>query len=696
MTLRLLFLVPSLLAACQAAVAADSAPASAPTLPNITDKTLVAWVAPANLTQRGGSVLTLDDQQSHFDAIVFGELAPARWMAGSDFYRRTKKEQGDCPAETAGPQTVVQVAIVYQGNHVTVYRDGKVYVRHEISQPQAFRMGSAVLLGLRHIEAADGACFAGTIEDARLYDIPLTADQIAALRSRKRSEPRPLAWWTFEDGTARDLMGTFPVGRLVGSARITDGKLVLDGKGSYFITPPDALPPAQQPEAMPTYHFVSPTSLDCMRFEPNGAFCWKGRYHLGYIYQDQGTHCWGHASSDDLLHWKRHPPMLTPNPGDPDQGLFSGNAFVDHKGRVVIHYHGVGAGNCIAVAADDQLNVFKKLAANPVMKDPGWDPHGWLEGDNYYSISGGNPPSLYKAIDEDQTKWKLLGKLMSRDMPEVEKDEDISCPDLFRLGDKRVLLCISHKRGARYYVGRFENEQFHPERHERMNWPGGACFAPETLLDAKGRRVMWAWAIGSPSSMTLPRILSMGKDGALRIEPAPELEALRRNPRRLDNQLVKADSESVLERVNGDALELRVRIDPKHATRCGLKVRRSPDGGEETVIEYHPAKKSLRIDLAKSSLSRGVRYKTYVMTGADNPDVTAQKAPFELKPGEPLELRVFLDKTMLEVFANGRQCLTQRIYPTRPDSQGIALFSVNGDARFQSVEPLDMAPTKFE
>src|SRR5260221_14307893 len=47
------------------------------------DKTLVAWVAPANLTQQGGSVLTIEDDQAHFDGILFGEIAPAKWMPGS-------------------------------------------------------------------------------------------------------------------------------------------------------------------------------------------------------------------------------------------------------------------------------------------------------------------------------------------------------------------------------------------------------------------------------------------------------------------------------------------------------------------------------------------------------------------------------------------------------------------------------------
>jgi hypothetical protein len=61
------------------------------------------------------------------------------------------------------------------------------------------------------------------------------------------------------------------------------------------------------------------------------------------------------ASSPDLIYWRRHPPMLSPYPGNPDDGIFSGNAFVDKLGRVVLHYHGVNAGNCIAINDDDDL-----------------------------------------------------------------------------------------------------------------------------------------------------------------------------------------------------------------------------------------------------------------------------------------------------------------------------------------------------
>ena len=51
--------------------------------------------------------------------------------------------------------------------------------------------------------------------------------------------------------------------------------------------------------------------------------------------------------------------------------------------------------------------------------------------------------------------------------------------------------------------------------------------------------------------------------------------------------------------------------------------------------------------------------------------VNSQEAPFELGEGETLRLHIFLYRSVLEVFANGRQCLTQRIYPTRADSLGL-------------------------
>jgi beta-fructofuranosidase len=122
------------------------------------------------------------------------------------------------------------------------------------------------------------------------------------------------------------------------------------------------------------------------------------------------------------------------------------------------------------------------------------------------------------------------------------------------------------------------------------------------------------------------------------------------------------------------------------------------DGEEQTAIAYTPDEKSLKVYVNKSSLDESIRYYYYRNHSALDrlPEseriVKAQEAPFELNAGETLKLRIFLDRSVLEVFANGRQCITQRIYPTRSDSLGVVLFSQGGSVKVKSFKVWDMAP----
>ncbi|MFA6240777.1 MAG: GH32 C-terminal domain-containing protein [Candidatus Hydrogenedentales bacterium] len=714
--------------------------AKAPEMPTLTDKTLVAWLYLNGLDQRGGSALTLDDRKTHFDGIVFGEVAPGKWMAGSNGFSRTAKDQGANPAESAGPKTCVQIAVVYRGKEITLFRDGQPYTHYTIDGAQSFGPGSVVVMGLRHLEATDHACLAGAIDDARIYGSALTPEQIASLKPDQASDPKPLAWWTFQDGRVRDEMGLFPETLLMGNARVEDGKLVLDGKGSFLVAAPDGLaaqtlsPPQANDTTRiarahrmgliddpqrPAYHLVVPEGI-CMPFDPNGALYWKGKYHLSYIYQDERGCCWGHASSVDLVHWQFHPTPLFPGPGDVDQGMFSGNAFVNLKGEATALYHGVNAGNCIATSSDDDLIHWTKLASNPIVPNPkegdpdfgkytSWDPHGWVEGDTYYGLFGGMPGSgvpatLFKGKDLD--KWEYVGNFLDHDLPEINADDDISCPDFFKIGDKHMLLCISHKRGCRYYLGRWENEKFYPETHAWMNWPGGTFFAPESLLDNQGRRIMWAWVLdfmpgqeppktGWSGTMSLPRHLWLADDGTLRMAPVKEVEALRYDPRHKEG-IALADGKPVtLDDVHGECLDLALEIQPGDAKQIAIAVRRSPNGEEETPIIYDAAAGTLRVELGKSSQGGYLKHVSYIVAvgGGDNPEVTAQVAPFKLNDGEPLRLRILLDRSILEIFANERQALTQRIDPTRPDSVGIALSATGGNATVKTLDAWAMAAT---
>ncbi len=446
----------------------------------------------------------------------------------------------------------------------------------------------------------------------------------------------------------------------------------------------------------PGYHFVIPENIG-MPFDPNGAIYWKGRYHLFYIFQDKRSgrrdHHWGHVSSTDLFHWRHHPTGLV-------GGMFSGNCFINKDGVPTICYHQVGQGNAMAVALDDELNEWKKLDSNPITpktregdehhgKYRSWDPFGWLEGDTYYAIFGGEHPAVAKSPTLGG-EWRYVGDLFAHGVEGVPLDEDVSCPDLFELGDKHVLLCISHRLGCRYYVGEWKNEQFYPESHAQMSWVDNSFFAPESLEDDKGRRIMWAWILDGPEfgirwehgwsgTMSLPRVLSLGDDGRLRMDVPEEIEALRYGAFKKEDFVLQSDTDLVVDGIGGNSFELFIDMESAEASEYGVKVCVSPDGQEETAIFYDAVEGKLKVDTRKS--------------GPEGTPKAVEAAPFRLKDGERLKLRIFVDKSVVEVFANSRQAIARRIYPSRPDSVGVRLFSTGGDTHVHTLQAYNIAPS---
>ena len=446
----------------------------------------------------------------------------------------------------------------------------------------------------------------------------------------------------------------------------------------------------------PGYHFVIPEGV-AMPFDPNGAIYWKGRYHLFYIFQDtrlgRKSDHWGHVSSADLFHWRHHPTGLL-------DGMYSGNCFLNREGVPTMCYHQKGQGNAMAVALDDDLNEWKKLDSNPITPKTregdehhgryrSWDPFGWLEGDAYYAIFGGQRPAIAKAPSLEG-EWKYAGDLFAHGVEGVSLDEDVSCPDLFELRGKHVLLCISHRLGCRYYVGDWRDEQFHPESHAQMSWVDNSFFAPESLVDDRGRRIMWAWILDEPlfgartghrwsGTLSLPRVLTLGDDGLLRMDVPEEIEALRYGSVRKGPFVVPAGQEALMDGVAGNSLELQVEMESAEASHFGVKVCASPGGEESTAIFYDAEEGLLKVDTRKS--------------GPENTPKAVEAAPFELKPGERLKLRVFVDKSVVEVFANSRQAIARRIYPSRQDSTGVRVLSAGGDTRVHSLKAWTMTPS---
>lgn len=178
--------------------------------------------------------------------------------------------------------------------------------------------------------------------------------------------------------------------------------------------------------------------------------------------------------------------------------------------------------------------------------------------------------------------------------------------------------------------------------------------------------------------MCLPRLLWLGADGTLRMRPVPELNMLRGEEQTWTDLTLAAGETKRLEKVCGDSCELEINITAATAKRVGLKVRSSPAGEEETRLYYDAEKKELVFDSTKS--------------GTDG-RMVVETAPFVLAQDEALELRVFIDKSVIEVFANDRQAICRRVYPARKDSLGVVLFTEDGPAKFNSVKAWEMMPS---
>ena len=68
----------------------------------------------------------------------------------------------------------------------------------------------------------------------------------------------------------------------------------------------------------------------------------------------------------------------------------------------------------------------------------------------------------------------------------------------------------------------------------------------------------------------------------------------------------------------------------------------------------------------------------------------AETAPIYMEINEPLKLRVFIDKSVVEVFVNGKQALAVRVYPSLSSSVGVSLRAQGQETELKSLEAWQM------
>ena len=472
----------------------------------------------------------------------------------------------------------------------------------------------------------------------------------------------------------------------------------------------------------PAYHFVSPEST---MNDPNGLCFWQGRWHLfyqAYPPEDSRQH-WGHAVSDDLIHWHDLPYAIYPNPED---CCYSGATLVEDD-RVIAMYHGTKAGNMVAVSIDPLLLNWEKLTGKAVIPSASldgsplpytvFDPCIWNKDGMYYSISGGTLPHIHSNKrtrahflfrSKDLKTWDYLHPFVEGDLFSMIGD-DGACPYFWPLGNRYILIHFSHMSSSKYMLGDYDTmrDKFLVSSGGSFNsgpWHAGGVIAPSATPDGHGGVIVIFNMYSAKSTegwdqiMSLPRRLSLiGKD-EIAIEPAGDIETLRYNHQHLNSMTLPANKEIVLNGIQGNALEIIAEIDPQNAPMLEMNVLRSPNKEEFTRIAFFKQRGYINWDRFCGEWENWLSACDSIITidssySSEQPDVQSrapEKAPVFLKPDEPLKLRVFIDKSIIEVFVNGRQCIAIRVYPGREDSIGISLRSQGMDSKLVSFDAWEM------
>lgn len=287
--------------------------------------------------------------------------------------------------------------------------------------------------------------------------------------------------------------------------------------------------------------------------DPNGLIFYKGKYHAffqHYPYAPRwGQMHWGHAISDDLIHWEELDIALFPDmPYENDGGCFSGSA-IEKDGRLYLFYTSVSheMKQTQSVAWSDDGITFHKYEGNPIIKESPWndnrefrDPKVFKYGDEYRMVVGAGIYNIGKILlykSKDLLNWEYIGEIIS----DGKFGGVIECPDLFKIEDKWVILFSSTKalpHRVCFGTGDFDGEKFtfdKDEKGEDKIFPieiGPDFYAPQTFEDPEGRRILIAWMYNwnrsarpgqeQAGAFTIPRQLEFDLNDNLTMFPVEE------------------------------------------------------------------------------------------------------------------------------------------------------------------------------
>lgn len=451
-----------------------------------------------------------------------------------------------------------------------------------------------------------------------------------------------------------------------------------------------AIPRADADPTRPVFHFRPPANW---MNDPNGPIYHNGWYHLFYQHNPFGDEWgymhWGHTRSRDLVRWEHLPIALAPSYELGEEHIFSGCARHNGDSEPLLFYTSVKSGpkesrppneQWAARPLDDELISWEKHPANPILAlethgGPAFggewrDPFIFEEAGRTFMVVGGDfdnitEVALYEAVDNSLLRWTYRGALGQTTKDKLRFYE---CPNFFKVGNKWMLITSPYKT-LEYMVGDFDVDtlKFTVEQEGVLD-PGASdvpnFYASNILYDKNNRCILLAWVRGFAKergwngALALPRILTIGEDGHPRQQPLPELAQLRGNGVDFGSQSVYGYGE-IDHNFSAPSVEIEAKVKLSATCDVGIRLNRN----------------------------RVVRYQ---VTGNEGKlTVVDTEIPLALGADRILELHIFIDRSVIEVFANGGKVAVTRIIDT-PTDRCVLKFYSDGSSNVQSLKAWEM------
>ncbi|RBW70761.1 GH32 C-terminal domain-containing protein [Bacillus taeanensis] len=478
----------------------------------------------------------------------------------------------------------------------------------------------------------------------------------------------------------------------------------------------------------PNYHFTAPQHW---MNEPHAPIYYNGKYHLFYQFNPAGPFWhqihWGHATSDDMIHWKDSPIALSPTEDTAARdGVWSGSATYDENGVPILFYtagHDEMKPNQMTGMArptdTDDVNLhYWNMNPHPVtiqeknietskgkvMFGQFRDPYVWKDGDKWYQLVGsgvegaGGTALLYTS--DDLAHWKYEKPFMIGDKVKYPRTGDVwELPFLVPIknsdiGEQKYVFMISPyfmspsvyaARFTFYWIGTWNPErlEFIPDNEEPKMFDYGEHFTgAQGFVDEKGRTILtsilqdrrseaekyksgWAHGAGLPLEIYLNHKKDLG------IRPIEEVYSLRRQELVSVENVTMEEANKQLVNIQSNQVEIELELDVSNTKHSGLKLLKHPDNKEETIIFYNNETKTVNIDRRFSS---------------ENADIEKGIQGGELNLEDNiLRVHVFVDKSIVEAYVNNEKSISSRVFPTLDQSKGLELYGIEGEPFVRSM-----------